>query len=178
MDITESEIKLGLQLCEYYDHRKGDPADRIEQALRDAGVTKARAGNSYTLLQAYAGYKAAMHIDMPEVADDTARREVIEAIKNINEQIRNGEQWEEAIDGLQLKLSQMETVETIEEATPTNKRDYGNCEGYPIDFLDDLNIPATGCTLFGAKTGQGKTTALINVMRNLIKLNKSVCFIT
>lgn len=55
---------------------------------------------------------------------------------------------------------------------------FGASEGYPIDFWAGLQIPAPGCTLIGARTGGGKTSALVNVARNLLAQGKSVAFVS
>lgn len=55
---------------------------------------------------------------------------------------------------------------------------FGASDGYPIDFWAGLQIPAPGCTLIGARTGAGKTSALINIARNLLAQGKSVAFVS
>lgn len=62
--------------------------------------------------------------------------------------------------------------------TPENLHDFGTSEGFPIAFLNGLHIPTPGATIIGAKTGGGKTSALVNIARELLDQGRRVCFIS
>lgn len=62
--------------------------------------------------------------------------------------------------------------------TPENLHDFGTSEGFPIAFWNGLHIPTPGATIIGAKTGGGKTSALVNIARELLNQGRRVCFIS
>lgn len=51
-------------------------------------------------------------------------------------------------------------------------------EGFPVSFLAKLPIPSPGITIIGARTEGGKTTAMINIFRELLEKGKRVIFVT
>ena len=56
--------------------------------------------------------------------------------------------------------------------------DFEVAEGFPVGFWNGLKIPAPGATIIGARTGQGKTSALVNIARELLGQGKRVSFVS
>lgn len=53
---------------------------------------------------------------------------------------------------------------------------FGDSEGIPIRFFNGLHLPSPGITLIGAETGGGKSTALVNICRELLQAGKKVLY--
>ena len=56
--------------------------------------------------------------------------------------------------------------------------DFGPTETTPIEFLDGFKFPASGAAIIGARTGSGKTSALINFAREYLNQDRSVSFVS
>jgi len=61
-----------------------------------------------------------------------------------------------------------------EPLSPEGLLDFGNTRSIAVDFLGGLRLPSPGITFIGGKTGEGKTTSLINAARSFLKDGLSV----
>jgi len=59
-----------------------------------------------------------------------------------------------------------------------NLFNFGSTDTVPMGFLDNFNFPATGAIAIGARTGGGKTSALVNVAREYRTSGRTVAFVT
>ena len=75
-------------------------------------------------------------------------------------------------------ISTLSTPQTAQGLTQENLHAFGSAEGFPIAFWNGLKIPSPGATVIGARTGGGKTSALVNVARELLDQGRKVCLIS
>lgn len=187
----------------YYADTSGTVAERLARAIKASDLDPARHGEDIAgFIEAEQIRPADVPPDMlPELS------RYFEQVRKEAEAERERERVNAAIEGTTVKLSgyaaniargvspsdpaMLSEAQAIVKglsaiAAPPARRgltvdelhDYGTGEGYPISFWNGLKIPAPGATIIGARTGGGKTSALVNVARELLEQGKRVAFVS
>lgn len=121
-----------------------------------------------------------------QVEEAEARDKALQAAGKARESLDQLDKTKDGADAAALRDALREVQATIAPALAADKKgitadtldDFGSCEGLPIHFWNDLPIPSPGITLIGAETGRGKTTALVNMARELLEAGRRVLFLS
>jgi Mrp family chromosome partitioning ATPase len=192
--------KAFADIVKAYHDATGDPGKRLETAITAALGTTEGYGEEIaalcetedimppeSLLALVREYsvKAKQKADALKFAEEVnasvekATRILTEIKENIYAgAVPDAPQMVKAFKDAQKHLSAILKPRKTGELTPENLHDFGTSEGFPIAFWNNLHIPTPGATIIGAKTGQGKTSALVNIARELLNQGRRVCFIS
>ena len=186
-------------LLRQYDAAKGAPGARIKTALLACGEPEKHSPEIAAFLDTegipcptdfldeYAKYSEKARREAEETKARELAKKEIEATKEILTQLTArldagalpADMTEiKAVEDARARLAALTKTPRTAGLTPDNMHDFGTSGGYPIAFWNNLKIPTPGATLIGARTGGGKTSALINIARELLAQGRRVCFIS
>lgn len=193
-------LKAFADLVKAYHDAPGEPGKRFERAILEALGTSEGHGEEIAALCETEGFTP------PESVLDLVREYSAE-VKQKAESLKLAQEMKTEIEKTSEILAEIKTnldagatpdspamAKALEDAkdnlatllkprkagglTPKNIHDFGTSEGFPIAFWNGLRIPTPGATIIGAKTGGGKTSALVNIARELLNQGRRVCFIS
>lgn len=192
--------KAFVELVKAYHDAKGEPGKRLEAAIYAAWGTSEGYGDEIATLCEVEGFTppesllalVREHSTQARQRAETLRlaQEAKVGIENttkilaeITENLDAGATPDapamtKALEDAREHLATLLKPKKAGGLTPENLHEFGTSEGFPIAFWNGLHIPTPGATIIGAKTGGGKTSALVNIARELLNQGRRVCFIS